>query len=29
VTRPLPSDASRFEFSGELLKRHGEAPRGH
>jgi hypothetical protein len=29
VTRSLPSDASRFEFAGELLKRLGEAPRVH
>ncbi len=29
VTRALPSEASRFAYAGELLKRLGEAPRVH
>jgi transcription-repair coupling factor (superfamily II helicase) len=29
VARPLPTEANRFEFAGELLKRLGESPRVH
>src|SRR5262249_53055321 len=29
VSRQLPSEAARFEFAGDLLRRLGEAPRVH